>query len=239
MRIAEPAAGLPGWGVAPRLGVMTLVPPFLRPSFRPMMRLAACLLLFWLSVLPMQTWAQTGEQAGALADAVEEIDADVLFLRHALAPGFGDPASFRIDDCRTQRNLSQAGRDQSRRIGDYLRGEGLTMLETLGMKILLPEARRIFREGGARCDEASEMVWIGREMVEAALNSAPRSILCRAARRDRDVLLEPGTLVFQPGAGAPHATDLERGRRPGTATDFRELVQLTQHFEAFHHLRRA
>ena len=33
----------------------------------------------------------------------------------------------------------------------------LTMLETLGMKILLPEARRIFREGGARCDEASEM----------------------------------------------------------------------------------
>ena len=107
----------------------------------------------------------------------------------------------------------------------------LTMLETLGMKILLPEARRIFREGGARCDEASEMVWIGREMVEAALNSAPRSILCRAARRDRDVLLEPGTLVFQPGAGAPHATDLERGRRPGTATDFRELVQLTQHFD--------
>ena len=80
MRIAEPAAGLPGWGVAPRLGVMPLVPPFLRPSFRPMMRLAACLLLFWLSVLPMQTWAQTGEQAGALADAVEEIDADVLFL---------------------------------------------------------------------------------------------------------------------------------------------------------------
>ena len=40
-----------------------------------------------------------------------------------------------------------------------------------------------------------------------------------------------GSLIFQPGAGAPHATDLERGRRPGTAVDFRELVKLTQHFD--------
>ena len=107
----------------------------------------------------------------------------------------------------------------------------LTALEDLGMKILLPEARRIFREGGAKVDESSEMVWIGREIVAAALETAPRSILCRAARRDRDVLLEPGTLVFQPGAGAPHATDLERGRRPGTGQDFQELVKLTQHFD--------
>ncbi|MEK9936193.1 MAG: trimethylamine methyltransferase family protein, partial [Rhodobiaceae bacterium] len=99
----------------------------------------------------------------------------------------------------------------------------LTMLEELGMKILLPEARRIFAAGGAQIDESAEMVRIGREMVTAALDSAPRSILCRAARPDRDVLLEPGMLVFQPGAGAPHATDLERGRRPGTGSDFREL----------------
>ena len=56
-----------------------------------------------------------------------------------------------------------------------------------------------------------------------------------AARPDRDVLLELGTLVFQPGAGAPHATDLERGRRPGTGrfprtgetdTAFRRCVPL-------------
>jgi len=107
----------------------------------------------------------------------------------------------------------------------------LTALEQLGMKILLPEARQIYKAGGARVDDAEEMVWIGRDMVEAALASAPKSILCRAARPDRDVLLELGTLVFQPGAGAPHATDLERGRRPGTGRDFRELVKLTQHFD--------
>ena len=58
----------------------------------------------------------------------------------------------------------------------------LTALEELGMKILLPEARQIYRAGGARVDDAEEMVWIGREMVEAALASAPKSIPCRAAR---------------------------------------------------------
>ena len=77
----------------------------------------------WLTVLVLLPLAavQAPAQAGSLSDAINDIDADVLFLRHALAPGFGDPAVFSIDDCRTQRNLSQAGRDQSRRIGEYLR----------------------------------------------------------------------------------------------------------------------
>ncbi len=105
----------------------------------------------------------------------------------------------------------------------------LRVLEDLGIKVLLPEAREIYRAGGARV--ANEMVHIGCDMVEAALASAPRSITCRAGARDRDVVLELGRLVFQPGAGAPHATDRERGRRPGTARDFRELIQLTHHYD--------
>jgi len=36
-------------------------------------------------------------------------DGHVLLLRHALAPGFGDPASFDVNDCATQRNLSAEG----------------------------------------------------------------------------------------------------------------------------------
>ena len=105
----------------------------------------------------------------------------------------------------------------------------LRTLEELGMRVLLPEAREILRTGGARID--GEMVFIGREMVETALANAPKSILCRAGTRPRDITLELGSLVFQPGAGAPHATDLERGRRPGTARDFKELVQITQAYD--------
>ncbi|MEM7438318.1 MAG: trimethylamine methyltransferase family protein [Pseudomonadota bacterium] len=107
----------------------------------------------------------------------------------------------------------------------------LRTLEELGVRVLLPEARELFKAGGARVDEDQEMVWIGREMVEAALATAPKSINCRAGARERDVTLELGSLVFQPGAGAPHATDEVRGRRPGSARDFAELVQLTHHFD--------
>ena len=42
----------------------------------------------------------------------------VVLLRHGTTtPGVGDPAGFRLDDCTTQRNLTEAGREESRRIG--------------------------------------------------------------------------------------------------------------------------
>ena len=121
--------------------------------------------------------------------------------------------------------------------GDYIASiheQSLDVLERLGMKILLPEARQLFKAGGARVDEAEEMVHIGREMVEAALASAPRNFTMRAGDRIRDLEMKLGNLVFQPGAGAPNTSDRTRGRRPGRQQDFRELVQLTQYFDALH-----
>ncbi len=55
------------------------------------------------------------------AHALDLRDGDVVLFRHALAPGGGDPPGFRLDDCSTQRNLSDAGREQARRIGEALR----------------------------------------------------------------------------------------------------------------------
>ena len=41
----------------------------------------------------------------------------IILIRHALAPGGGDPVGFKINDCKTQRNLNQAGINQSKKIG--------------------------------------------------------------------------------------------------------------------------
>tara|TARA_B100001564_G_C20509807_1_gene610136 strand:- start:351 stop:911 length:561 start_codon:yes stop_codon:yes gene_type:complete len=41
----------------------------------------------------------------------------IIMIRHALAPGRGDPKEFRLDDCKTQRNLNQTGISQSKKIG--------------------------------------------------------------------------------------------------------------------------
>ena len=43
----------------------------------------------------------------------------LIFIRHAYAPGSGDPNNFNLNDCSTQRNLSNSGRDQSKSIGNF------------------------------------------------------------------------------------------------------------------------
>ena len=60
---------------------------------------------------------------------ISEIDADeniikklkqggnIIFIRHAIAPGSGDPENFDLNDCKTQRNLSSQGIKQSKRLG--------------------------------------------------------------------------------------------------------------------------
>ena len=107
----------------------------------------------------------------------------------------------------------------------------LRTLEELGMKVLLPEARQIYAAAGARVDD--DMVFIGREIVQAAIASAPKSIHCRAGAAHRDLVLELGALAFQTGAGAPNATDLKRGRRPGSGADFREYTRISHHYDVF------
>jgi hypothetical protein len=49
----------------------------------------------------------------------------VIAFRHALAPGTFDPPEFKLGDCRTQRNLSDGGRAQARRIGEWFEARGL------------------------------------------------------------------------------------------------------------------
>ncbi|MFN0164057.1 MAG: histidine phosphatase family protein, partial [Burkholderiales bacterium] len=55
----------------------------------------------------------------------------VLLIRHASAPGTGDPPGFRLDDCATQRNLSDAGRFEARALGERLKKLGVTNAEVL------------------------------------------------------------------------------------------------------------
>jgi phosphohistidine phosphatase SixA len=49
----------------------------------------------------------------------------VVLVRHAAAPGTYDPPGFRLEDCSTQRNLSEAGREQARRLGQAVRERGV------------------------------------------------------------------------------------------------------------------
>lgn len=72
----------------------------------------------------------------------------VFIMRHALAPGFGDPEGFRLEDCASQRNLSEDGRVQARRTGARLRAAGIT-------------SARVYSSGWCRCLDTARELGLG------------------------------------------------------------------------------
>jgi phosphohistidine phosphatase SixA len=118
-----------------------------------------------LGLAPLRVSAQADE--AALLDALRQ-GGVVLMLRHAQTdPGVGDPPAFQLGQCGTQRNLSEAGRAQSRRIGQALAAQGL-----------VPRAVR--SSGWCRCIDTAELAF-GRHEVWPALHSFFAE---RAAQRD-------------------------------------------------------
>ena len=49
----------------------------------------------------------------------------LIFIRHAYAPGGGDPDNFDINDCNTQRNLNNSGRKQAKNIGNFFKDNNI------------------------------------------------------------------------------------------------------------------
>ena len=81
-----------------------------------------------------------------------------VMLRHAQTdPGIGDPSGFRLDQCSTQRNLSDKGRDQARKIGQWFKANSL-------------KPASVQTSAWCRCKETAELGF-GRFAVLGALGS--------------------------------------------------------------------
>lgn len=97
------------------------------------------------------------EGEGALWDALRS-GGHVALLRHAIAPGTGDPPEFTLGHCSTQRNLSDEGRDQAARIGARFRANGI-------------RTARVFSSQWCRCLETARLLQLGPVIELPALNS--------------------------------------------------------------------
>jgi phosphohistidine phosphatase SixA len=95
--------------------------------------------------------------ATELSDLLKRSD-HVLLMRHALAPGVGDPAGYKLDDCKTQRNLDSQGRAQAQKTGQWLKAQGV-------------QDALVFTSAWCRCKETAEKLGLGTPVHEAALNS--------------------------------------------------------------------
>jgi broad specificity phosphatase PhoE len=82
----------------------------------------------------------------------------VVLMRHAQTePGLGDPPGFTLGQCRTQRNLSAEGREQSRRVGDAFRREGIRVAS-------------VRSSAWCRCVDTAQLAF-GEHTVWPAINS--------------------------------------------------------------------
>jgi broad specificity phosphatase PhoE len=79
------------------------------------------------AALAASPWARAGDDAAW--NRLRKGGMVVLMRHAATEPGFGDPAGFRLDDCETQRNLSDEGRAHARRIGERFRAERVSVAQ--------------------------------------------------------------------------------------------------------------
>ena len=106
--------------------------------------------------LLMITELAAGEEK-ALWDAVRS-GGHVVLIRHAIAPGTGDPPEFTLGDCDTQRNLSEEGRNQAVRIGDQFRTNGIG-------------SASVYSSQWCRCLETAKLLELGPVNELPVLNS--------------------------------------------------------------------
>lgn len=85
---------------------------------------AVCSFSMLAMLLTLMTTMLQPARADTLAASLTSND-HVLLMRHASAPGTGDPPNFSLSDCTTQRNLSDSGKQQATKIGNWLRSQGV------------------------------------------------------------------------------------------------------------------
>jgi phosphohistidine phosphatase SixA len=108
----------------------------------------------WLGLLTTVALAATPDH---LAGALSSSDY-LLMMRHAEAPGTGDPAGYSLDDCSTQRNLGERGRRQAVATGEWLRRQGISRA-------------MVYSSPWCRCKDTAQGLNLGGYVVEPSLAS--------------------------------------------------------------------
>jgi broad specificity phosphatase PhoE len=149
---------------------------------------AAAALVVALLIAPASTADASNEAWDALVAG-----GHVALIRHGNAPGpsvgqGGEPPGFRLDDCRTQRNLDDRGRAQARALGEAFRARGVRVDD-------------IRSSPWCRCMETAELMAVGRvESSQALVPITDRNPNAPAALRALQEIVStwrgPGTLVL-------------------------------------------
>lgn len=118
----------------------------------------AIFVVFCLLCLSTSTSTAENEPKERTAWALLSEGSAIAIMRHTLAPGTGDPAHFKVDDCSTQRLLSDEGRTQARSAGRLFQANGISQA-------------RVFSSQWCRCEDTATLLGIGEVTTLPSLNS--------------------------------------------------------------------
>jgi phosphohistidine phosphatase SixA len=99
----------------------------------------------------------TPQAKAAIADDLKD-GQHVLLIRHADAPGYGDPAGYVIGQCSTQRNLGDYGKKQAKAIGSWLNKQGI-------------DKAQMISSPWCRCSDTARLMDLGPVKIESSLGS--------------------------------------------------------------------
>ena len=117
---------------------------------------------------------------------------------------------------------------------EAIHAASLALLQDPGIRVLDPEGRRLYRDGGADVDEKTQVVRLGPDLVDRVLETAPEIIPLNCRNPERNQVLGGRNIAFGTVGGTPNASDLDRGRRPGDFNAFCDLLRLAQSFDVIH-----
>ena len=108
----------------------------------------------------------------------------------------------------------------------------MRILEEIGIEFLNDEALQLFREAGAKVEDA--LVRLDREWVMEMVAKAPASFTITPRNPERAITLGDGNILFGNVSSPPNYWDLGTGKTPGSREQCRTLLKLTQYFNCIH-----
>lgn len=122
------------------------------------MKTANRTLLLLIQCLALLCAGLSGAQASSDPWVVWQQDGVQAIMRHATAPGFGDPEGFRLGQCNTQRNLSAEGRKEAEALGEAIRKQGIRLTA-------------VYSSQWCRCLHTAQALNLGKVQELPVLNS--------------------------------------------------------------------
>jgi len=136
----------------------------------------------FLVLIPLVLFSTSGHSQAEVWDLWKQPGVHAI-MRHASAPGFGDPEGFTLGNCKTQRNLSTAGREEARALGKAIRSQGVQLTA-------------IFSSQWCRCLDTAQELNLGKVQALPALNSFFQG---RGSSADQTTALKEHFATLQPG----------------------------------------